>query len=249
MKVGLTGGSGFIGRHIESALRSVSGGIKISLFDRPQGDILTGEAVKKFVSGKDVIIHAAAVNRGTDIEIISASVVGTYNLIKAVEGLKKKPKIIFLSSIQSGNGTVYGSSKRLAEMMLEDHAKRHNAPVTVFRLTNVFGEGSRPFYNTVVATFCYQVAHGQKITLNPESRNRSLDLLYVGDAAAMIAKEAVRKRRQSYYLKTLSSHSEITVGRLAALIFSFGSGSKKEKALSGLERKLHQTYKYFENGK
>ena len=37
------------------------------------------------------------------------------------------------------------------------------APALVYRLPGVFGKWCRPAYNSVVATFCHNIAHGQPI--------------------------------------------------------------------------------------
>jgi len=47
------------------------------------------------------------------------------------------------------------------------------------RLPNLFGEHSQPHYNSVVATFCYELARGSKPTL---VHDREIPLLHVQDA-------------------------------------------------------------------
>ena len=124
--------------------------------------------------------------------------------------------------------------------MLGDFAKRVAVPVSIFRLTNVFGEGCRPFYNSVVATFCHQVASGEKLTVHPDSRNKKMNLVYARDVVMMVAKEVFTKRKNMFYFKRVSSTSEITVGELAELIESFKSGRPKLK--SKFHKDLYRTY-------
>ncbi|MEW6617664.1 MAG: NAD-dependent epimerase/dehydratase family protein [Patescibacteria group bacterium] len=246
MNIGITGGRGFIGSHIALSFREVHNA-NVFLFDRPGGDILNKKSIEKFIQGKDVIIHTAAVNRGTDEEIMRGSVEGALNLLSAVSKLKKKPKIIFLSSIQAETDTLYGISKRLCELIFEDASKVYKIPVSIFRLTNVFGEGSRPFYNTVVATFCYQVAQGEKLKVN--KKGTPLMLVYVDDVVSAISEEVFKKRKKLFFFKKIYTKNIITVPALAKLITSFKNLKNPKNLKSKFHKDLYKTYLSFVYGK
>ncbi len=248
LKIGITGSRGFIGRHIAAALSRK--GAKLSFFDRPQNDLLesVSAALKKFVKNNDVIIHAAAVNRGNNTEIIAGSIAATYNLIAAMEKYKSRAKLIFLSSIQAETDTLYGQSKRLTEIILEDFSRKNNSAVSIFRLANVFGEGCRPFYNSVVATFCHQAAHGEKLTVHPQSKNKKINLIYVGDAARIIADEAHKERAQKFSFKRVDSKNIISIGDLAEAVESFRKSAPKNLK-SKFYRDLYTTCLSYKNGK
>lgn len=233
IKIGITGSNGFIGKHLVDILKDRKN-IKLSYFDLPKNNLLNLGSVEKFAAGQDIIIHTAAVNRGKNLEIIAGSVVATYNLISAIKKSKKKTKLVFLSSTQSETDTVYGLSKKLAEIMLQDFSQEYRVPVSIFRSTNIFGEGCRPFYNSVVATFCHQVAHGQKLTISDP--DRKINLIYVKDVAGIILKEVFVRRKQLFYFKRIISNNTITVKNLAELIKSF----KKLKNFAELKSKFHQ---------
>lgn len=241
IKIGITGSRGFIASHTINSLKNKRN-VRLSFFDLPENNLLEpNDVLKKFVKNKDVIIHTAAINRGPEAEIITGSVVATYNLISAMLKLKSRAKLIFLSSIQAETGTLYGQSKKLTEIMLEDFSNRYKIPISVFRLTNVFGEGCRPFYNSVIATFCYQAANNQKMTVQPESRNKKINLIYVKDVAKMIIKEIFTKRQKPFYFKRISTKNEISVGDLAKIIASFRAG-KPQKLKNKFHRDLYKTY-------
>ncbi len=251
LKIGITGSKGFIGSHIVAVLKNQD--VKLSFFDLPKNDLLKPfKNLENFVKNKDVIIHIAAINRGADTEVIAGSVVATYNLISAIGKCGSKTKLIFLSSIQAETETLYGKSKRLAERMLKDLSMRIKIPVAIFRLTNVFGEGCKPFYNSVVATFCHQVAKEEKLNVNPN--DKKFKFLYIGDLVKIIIKELAAKRKNYFYLRTISSSNEISVPDLAKLISSFKKGKQQLKSLSAgrqgkFHKNLYKTYLSYKNEK
>lgn len=239
MKIGITGAHGFIGSHLSRNLRVIKG-VKILSFDLPDDNLVIPDVarLKRFVKNADIIIHAAAINRGTDAEVIAGSVVATYNLAEAVKKYNPCVKIIFLSSIQAETDSLYGRSKRLAENLLEELAEKHGVSVSIFRLTNIFGEGGRPFYNSVVSTFASEAINGHALPVsNPK---RKLRLLHVSHLVREVTKEVLTLRKQKFYFKRLDSKSEISVGALAELMIGFASGKWKPK--NAFERELHNTF-------
>lgn len=244
MKIGITGSRGFIGRHLTAELKKQK--VNLSFFDRPYNDLLAPSAsLKKFVAKNDIIIHAAAINRGADPEIIAGSVVATHNLITALIKIKSKAKIVFLSSVQAENQSVFGLSKKLTETMLKSFSESNKSPVSVLRLTNVFGEGCKPFYNSVVATFCHKIANNQKIQILDGSKK--ICFIYVRDAVRAIIKETLIKRKKFFNLKTVSSKNEIAVKELADLIHSFKKSKKMPKIRSKFQKDLYRTYLSYES--
>ncbi|MBN2197982.1 NAD-dependent epimerase/dehydratase family protein [Candidatus Wolfebacteria bacterium] len=239
MKIGITGSQGFISKHIIDLLKNKNG-ISFSFFDLPKNNLLKpDEKLKKFVRNKDVIIHTAAINRGLDIEIIAGSIVASYNLISFI---KKPTKLIFLSSTQAETETLYGQSKKLTEIMLKNFSNYYKIPVSIFRLTNVFGEGCRPFYNSAVATFCYQIANNKKISLYSHSKNKEINLIYVKDVAKIIVKEIFVKHKKPFYFKKVSSKNQIKIEELAKLIKIFKNLKDSKKIKNKFEKDLYNTY-------
>ena len=88
------------------------------------------------------------------------------------------------SSIQASltgryEGSQYGISKLAAEELLFEYGERTGSKVLVYRFPNLFGKWCRPNYNSVVATFCYNLAHDLPVQVNdPEVE---LELLYIDD--------------------------------------------------------------------
>ena len=88
---------------------------------------------------------------------------------------KKKTKLIYTSTIQVVKKNPYGVSKKQAENLLLK-LKNNNTQVFIYRLANVFGKWSKPFYNSVVATFCYQILHNKEIKI---IKNEQISLIYI----------------------------------------------------------------------
>lgn len=246
IKIGITGSDGFIGKYLADVLKRRKN-IKLSYFDLPKNDLFNLASVERFVAGQDVIIHAAAVNRGKNFEIIAGSVAATYNLISAVKKSKtnKKTKVIFLSSTQSETDTIYGLSKKLAEIMLQDFSQEHRWPISILRLTNVFGEGCRPFYNSVVATFCFQVARGKNPVIS--NSQKKISLIYIKDVADIVLKEIFARRKTPFYFKRVDLNNKITVGNLAKLIKSFRLLKGPQKLKRRFYKDIYNTYESFRN--
>lgn len=245
-RIGITGANGFIGGHIRKALEQFKG-VKVFSFDRPKHDLLNinQRDLINFVKSKDVIIHAAATTRASNWDLAAGNVVATYNLASVLQHFNKRAKLIFLSSsaVDLKKQSVYGLSKQLTEIMLEDFSQNYKRPVTVLRLINIFGEGSRPFHNTVIATFCHQIAHGEKLKIN--RKGLPLKLMYIGDAVKIIISEIFKKRKNNFYFRRVDSKNNITVPELSKLITSFKSLKSSQKLRNKFHRDLYRTYLSF----
>ena len=147
MKIAVTGDKGFIGSHLKEYLKKE--GFRVFGFDKKKYNFENIASLKNFVSDKDIVIHLAAVNRGTNKEIITGNICLTYNLLSAMKKFKSKAKIIYSSSIQAETNSIYGISKRLTEVILTDFSRELQIPVIIFRITNIFGEKCKPFYHSL----------------------------------------------------------------------------------------------------
>lgn len=118
-------------------------------------------------------------------------------------------------------------------------------PVYVLRLTNVFGKWSRPYYNSAVATFCHQVAHGQSVSVNdPASRLR---LIHVDDVVTALMALLVDPPPIGGFVDTGPIH-ETTVGELADTLRGFAHSRETlttARVGTGLTRALYATYVSF----
>lgn len=176
----VTGAKGFIGRNLVEAL-SRQGGIKITSFTAADSITTLGSLLED----ADIIYHLAGVNRPVKLEEFARVNTGlTQNIVSLLFEKHKTPVIVMSSSTQAELDNPYGISKKKAEDILIDYGKRTGAPVYIYRLTNVFGKWCRPNYNSVVATFCHNIARGLDITIS--DRNKVLELVYIDDVISSL---------------------------------------------------------------
>jgi UDP-2-acetamido-2,6-beta-L-arabino-hexul-4-ose reductase len=104
-------------------------------------------------------------------------------LVQALFASATKPHLIFASSTQEGNSSHYGISKEKARIIFSNWARQTNSVFTGLIIPNVFGPFARPFYNSVVATFCHQLCNGYQPEIKNDNR---LNLIHVHDLSNFI---------------------------------------------------------------
>lgn len=179
----VTGANGFIGRNLCARLRE-----RADLAVLTAGRNTPDSVLERAVATADVIVHLAGVNRPPDPSEFDRGNIGyTKTLARMVSKLPRPRRIIFASSIQAGNDTPYGQSKRTAEEHLQNLAEDHPVAVSVLRLLNVFGKWCRPNFNSVVATFCHNIANDLPINIHDPAR--VVDLVFIDDVIEAIERE------------------------------------------------------------
>ena len=143
-------------------------------------------------------------------------------------GRKKNIPVIYSSSVQATNSGIYGETKKLAEDELIKLQKDNHNNVFIIRLPGIFGKWSKPNYNSVVSTFCFQAANGEKLEVH--ERAEPLLLAHVDDVVdefILILESLINKKHiPSGILPFKKTHS-ITVQELAEKIKCF---SKKRES-------------------
>lgn len=155
IRIGITGSDGLIGWHLRSYLH---GRPEVEAVAADRAAFASEEALEEFVSRCDAIVHLAGMNRGDDAEIERTNVDLTARLIRALEKSNSAVHLVFASSAHIDRDTAYARSKRKAAELVGAWAARAGARATILVLPHVFGEGGKPFYNSVVSTFCHQLA-------------------------------------------------------------------------------------------
>lgn len=215
MNIGITGGTGFIGRHLIRELERRK--IPYGLLDRKTNSLFKPNTLKEFVVSKDVIVHLAGVNVGSNNEAVRVNVSGTLGLLEAMVKFSPYAKIIFSSSFQTYvKDSIFGLSKGFAEKLIRYYSDKHLLKSTILRITNVYGPGCKPFYNSVIATFTHQIHNDKQIIING-SGNQRRDYLYITDLIDAIIKTIEYKQNmQSEYID-ICSGKQISLRELMVL--------------------------------
>jgi UDP-2-acetamido-2,6-beta-L-arabino-hexul-4-ose reductase len=178
--IGITGVRGLIGWHLRSLLHGQSG-LTVSGADRET--FASTKQLDAFVRGCDAIVHLAGMNRGDDREIEATNLALARALIESCERTQRRPHIVFSSSIHAFAETPYGRSKRSCGELFRRWSRGWGTTFTNLILPHVFGEGGRPFYNSVVSTFCYQLARGEEPAI---TRDSELELLHAQEVSRSV---------------------------------------------------------------
>jgi UDP-2-acetamido-2,6-beta-L-arabino-hexul-4-ose reductase len=111
----------------------------------------------------------------------------------------------------------------------------------IYRLPNVFGKWCKPNYNSVVATFCYNISQDLPIQINDSSK--VLHLVYVDDVVngflELLASDI------ETCIQTIQPEYSITLGQLAEHIRAFKASRTTgitEPVGVGFDRALYSTY-------
>ena len=166
MKIGITGGSGFIGTHVANALKSK---YEVVIFDRHKPNIegiefikgnIIDDSIQKAFEDCDVVIHLAAavgvkITEEDPILTLNTNILGTKNVLEACKSNNVKKIILASSSEVYGEPlktpieesdpaipiTTYGISKIAAEEYVKAYAVSFGLKYTILRFFNVYGPG------------------------------------------------------------------------------------------------------------
>jgi UDP-2-acetamido-2,6-beta-L-arabino-hexul-4-ose reductase len=236
IKIGITGQAGFVGKHIYNTLGLFADKYERIPFEKSFFD--DDSKLDSFVKNCDVILHLAAMNRHNDANVIYNTNVELVNkLITSLERTSSKAHVLFSSSTQEERDNLYGKSKKEGRELLVNWAKRNEAQFTGLVIPNVFGPFGHPYYNSVVATFCHQISHGETPKVDS---NGNINLIYVGELVAEFIKhidEAISKGSfaNTYIVK---HNHEITVLELLDKINNFYNEYQKSGIIPELRSSL-----------
>jgi uncharacterized protein YbjT (DUF2867 family) len=150
MRIAITGGTGFIGRHL--AQRLAAEGVEVVLLARSDRGELSGREIefvtsdlsdvallRKAFNGCDAVAHCAGINREIGKQTYhQVHIEGTKNVIEAATkaGVKKIALMSFLRA-RPNCGSAYHESKWAAEELIRASGLDH----TVIRASMVYGSG------------------------------------------------------------------------------------------------------------
>lgn len=237
----ITGGTGFIGRNLIEKLNEQKK-YTILTYTRETTD----KELRKQLRTTSFIIHLAGVSRPTDPKEFY---IGNSDITKKITTILLEEKlsvpIFYTSSIHASMDNDFGKSKRLAEESLIEYHLQTNSPLYITRLTNTFGPYAKPNAHSVVATFCYNIAHDLDISITDP--NKEITLAYVDDVISSIIeiideKEIHNLKEIEPYIFTFTKTHTLTLSQLVDTLKSFKDGCTITKSFNNFKKGLHVTY-------
>lgn len=207
-RVLVTGGTGFLGRHLVRRLAEKGAQVTVALEEgvRPAGDAVLPGAVdwrdgdvrhygllRRLVEtvAPEFVLHLAAV--GVNDVFINAeiavrvNVVGTLNLLRAVQTVGGVRRLVVAGTSheygekgQLDPGNVYAASKVAAWAFCRTYYRAHGTPVVVARPFNVYGPGQDA--RALVAAAVQAALADQDLPTTPGEQRR--DFVYIDDVVA-----------------------------------------------------------------
>jgi UDP-2-acetamido-2,6-beta-L-arabino-hexul-4-ose reductase len=231
-KIGITGQSGFIGKHLYNTV-----GLFPEEFERIEWNkdfFNHPDSLDAFVSQCDVVVHLAAMNRHNDPEVIYETNIGLVKLlVAALERTQSKAHVLFSSSSQEERDNLYGKSKKEGRELLNQWAEKSGGQFTGMVIPNVFGPFGHPYYNSVVATFCHQIGHGENPKIDVDG---DMKLIYVGELVQLIVEEIRSGKTNLHYVLPHTAESKVSK------ILSLLDGYKEQYQEKGIIPELNSTF-------
>lgn len=242
LNVLVTGANGFIGKNLVSRLAEMPNITVLPFYKHDS--FLTLEAS---VHSADIVVHLAGVNRPTnELDFHNVNVQFTHTLCDLIKDVYFKSSrhipVLFASSSQAPLDNSYGRSKLNAEHLLKALYESSGNPSIIFRLPGVFGKWCQPNYNSVVATFCHNVARNLPIQVDDPARE--ITLVYIDDVVSSLI-DLMTSQISGFTTHSVHPEYRTSLGSLADLIYSFSDSRcnlTTERVGHGFKRALYSTY-------
>lgn len=242
MKILVTGAKGFIGKNLIAELKNQNY-TNIFEYSRESDQFLLDEYCKD----ADFVFHLAGINRPKNqFEFMKDNFGFTSLLLDTLKKYQNTCPIMISSSTQAKLDNPYGISKKEGEKLLFDYKKETGSKVLVYRFPNVFGKWSRPNYNSVIATFCYNIIHNIPIKVNDPSV--MMNLVYIDDVVEELV-NALNGNENFVedYCEVPVVH-RVNLGEIVELIYTFKK-SREERSVPNMTnaftKKLYSAYLSF----
>lgn len=251
MNILVTGAKGFVGKNLVAQLCNIRDGkaknyavgsdIVVWEYDIDS----TPEQLDEYCAQADFVFNLAGVNRPKEqSEFMKGNFGFASTLLETLKKHGNTCPVMISSSIQAALDNPYGESKRAGEQLMFDYARETGARVLVYRFPNLFGKWCRPNYNSVVATFCNNIANDLPITVNDP--NVVLTLAYIDDVVEeLIAALSGNEHRRDEFCFVPQEH-KVSLGEIVDLLHSFRDMPRTlgvpDLTPGSFAKKLYSTY-------
>ncbi len=268
MRILVTGAKGFVGKNLCAQLNNIKDGNACCYGDLTIDEVFeydldsTLEQLDEWCKKCDFVFNLAGVNRPDNPKEFMLGNFGfASTLLDTLRKHFNRCPVMLSSSIQATlagrfGASEYGKSKKAGEELFFDYAKETGAKVLVYRFPNLYGKWCRPNYNSVVATFCYNIANDLPITVNDP--NVDMELLYIDDLVEEMINalkgdehhcefkgvETVIKIDGRYCVAPIIHH--VKLGEIVDLLYKFAEMPKTlmipEMPADSFAKRLYSTY-------
>lgn len=265
MNILVTGAGGFVGKNLVAQLNNIKSG-KAGVYSDVQIDAIyeydidnTQRELDAFCKDADFVFNLAGVNRPKEqSEFMEGNFGFASTLLDTLKKHKNRCSVMLSSSIQATlegryAGSEYGKSKKAGEELFQKYGQETGTAVYIYRFPNLFGKWCRPNFNSVVATFCHNVANDLPIQVN--DKNTELNLVYIDDVVNSLIEllnkhtitnhQTLDTKHQTLFQEVHPIH-KVTLGEIVELLNSFKEQPKTlvipEIPNNSFAKKLYSTY-------
>lgn len=268
MKILVTGAKGFVGQNLVANLKNIQQGKNrtrpaLQIDEIYEYDITsTQQELDTYCAHADFVFNLAGVNRPKNqSEFMQGNFGFASTLLDTLKKHGNTCPVMLASSIQATligryGESDYGKSKLAGEELFFAYAKETGAQVLVYRFPNLFGKWCRPNYNSVIATFCNNIANDLPIQVNDATVE--LELLYIDDLVEEMLDALEGKAHRCNYDGLAAQAAEdgrycyapithkVTLGEIVELLDLFKAQPQSlvmpEIPYNSFAKKLYSTY-------
>ncbi|MGJ7457423.1 polysaccharide biosynthesis C-terminal domain-containing protein [Halomonas sp. RA08-2] len=220
MKIVITGAAGLLGTHLQYYLESIEG-YKSAVIALDRNKFNDDASLRDALVAADVVIHCAGINRDEEAVLENGNRALAERLVEMLDRMGTAPHLLYANTIQRGSDSAYGRGKAAASEVFGAWATRAEAAYSDLVLPHIFGEGGRPYYNSVVLTFCDQLAKGEPLSINGSGQ---LELIHAQDVAVAFVDHFERGLTGERRILGVSISVAETAGKLIAMHGSYTKG-------------------------
>lgn len=240
-KVLITGGSGFIGKHLTTLLQNK--GYSVALLDKSdknlpkgvklfKGDIVDRKVVTNAMKGMDYVYHLAGV-LGTEELLFQTADAVTINVIGAVnimeEAVKNKTKLLLVSKPNPWLNT-YSITKETSEKFCMMYRKEFGLKAAIVKWFSVYGPGQKHYgVQKAVPTFIVAALKNDPLPVFDRGQ-QTADFIYATDTVRATVLVAESKEAEGQVVE-IGTGDETKIIDLAKMVIKMTGSKSKIKYL------------------